>query len=117
MGKQVKLLENHSHFLSDTVYVDLRIGDQLIIHIDLAFRHILKQIQTTQKGTFAGTGRTNHHDNLSLTDMLVNSVKYGQISKFFMQILYFDHLCSSFLRTLLAHDEFVSRVRRHKSRD
>ena len=74
MRKQVKLLENHAHFLPD--FVDIHLGriDHLVIHINLALCHLFKQIQASEEGTLSRARRTNHDDDLPRRYMLVNPI-------------------------------------------
>ncbi len=74
MRKQIKLLEYHPHLLSDYIDIYLRRIDLLVIHIDFTFRHILQQVQATQKCAFTRAGRADDDNHLSLRDMLVYPV-------------------------------------------
>ncbi len=74
MREQVKLLEHHAHFLPHFIDVDLGRVDQLIVHVDLALRHVLEQVQASQESALAGTGGTDHNDDFSGGDMFVDAV-------------------------------------------
>ena len=70
----------------------------MAVYLYLAGCGRLKEVQTTQKGAFPGTGRTNQANDLSFAHLQVDAAQNLKSAKAFMQIVnpYLCHLTASF---------------------
>ena len=53
MGKEIEVLEDHPHFLTDEIDIRLRVIDHLPVDIDLALRRHFEHVQAADQGAFA----------------------------------------------------------------
>ena len=91
MGEQVEVLKHHTHFLSYLVYVNLGVVYLLIVDEYFAFARCFKQIDTSQKGTFARAGGADNDHDLAFFDMLIYSAKHLKLAKGLFQIFNLYH--------------------------
>ena len=70
IGKQVKMLEHHSHLTADFIDICILGSDLLVIKPYLSRCGDLQEIQTAEKGGFSGSGRSDNNHLFSLIDML-----------------------------------------------
>ena len=85
MRKQVKMLENHSHFLTEAVDVQLYflsgsidiffLRDVHAIENDLAVCRFFQKVQTAKESRFTGTGRSDHYHYITSVDIRCYTVQ------------------------------------------
>ena len=79
MREQVKMLKNHAHFLSETVDVQFYffagsiniffLCDIYAVKNDLTVCRLFKEVQTSEKSRFTGSGRSDHYHNITFVDI------------------------------------------------
>ena len=74
MGKQVKVLENHTDILPDFLNVSLFFRNILSLNEYSSAVRLLKQVNAPQNRRFSRTGRANESYYLSLLNLKVNSL-------------------------------------------
>ena len=85
MRKQVKMLENHSHFLTETVdiqfYFFARSVDVFFlcnihsIENNLTVSRLFQKIQTAKKRRFTGTGWSNNYHYITFVDICCHTIQ------------------------------------------
>jgi hypothetical protein len=68
MGKQIKVLKNHAHFLADLIDIAVFVCDIFTLKPYFSAGRRFQQIQATQKSAFPAAGRTDDGDALALLD-------------------------------------------------
>ena len=79
MWEQVKMLKNHAHFLSEAVDVQFYFLSGSIdifflcniytIKNDLTVCRLFKEVQTSEKSRFTGSGRSDHYHNITFINI------------------------------------------------
>ena len=79
MWKQVKMLENHAHLLTEAVDVQFYfpagsiniffLCDIYAVKNNLAVCRLFKEVQTSEKSRFTGSGRSDHYHNITFINI------------------------------------------------
>ena len=85
------MLEHHAHVLANLVDVGAGGGDVLPFEKDLAAGRRFQQIQTAQKGGFAGAGRPDDGNFFAGRDGFGDALQHRNAAEGFGQILNLDH--------------------------
>ena len=80
------MLKDHPHLLPEVVDPGMVIGHFLIFEKYLAGFRSFQQIQTAQKCTFAGAGRSHDKDHFAAGNFAVDTVNGADIAELFDQI-------------------------------
>ena len=91
MVEEVERLEHHAHLLAQFGHVGFWGHDVLALHDDFTAVGLFQEVQTTQKGTLAGTRRTDNGDYFAFVDGYVYVVEYGEVTIFLDQVFDFYH--------------------------
>ena len=91
-------MENHPHFHAELVDVEFLLRNQLVVHIDFTGCRLLQQVQTAEKGRFAGAGRPDHDDFFAFLDVLCDAVQNDQLSEILVEIMNAYHVRASSFR-------------------
>ena len=83
MGKKVKVLEDHAHFLAMLIDIALWRVYTCLFKPNLTGGRFFQKVQAAQKGAFAGAGRADDDNLLPLVDGEADVVKDGVVSEFF----------------------------------
>ena len=89
--EQVKMLKNHAHFLSEAVDVQFYflsgsidiffLCDIYTIKNDLTVCRLFKEVQTSEKSRFTGSGRSDDGYDFALADADGDILQHGQVLK------------------------------------
>ena len=91
VGKEIEMLEYHSHLSADHVDVRALIGQVCSLEDDLAACGHLQEIEAAQECRFSGTGRADDDDLLASSDILRDTVEHIVVAKGLSEILHMDH--------------------------
>ena len=69
MGKQIKMLKHHTHFLSMNIDIRLLVCDIRSFEENLASGGNLQKVQAAQESRLAGAGGTDDYHHLPLVDI------------------------------------------------
>ena len=75
MGKEIEVLEHHTHSLTMDIDVCFDICDIHTIKINVSASRHFQQIQAAQKCGFTRTGRTDNNHNFTFFDFCIDAVQ------------------------------------------
>ena len=92
MGKQVEVLEHHAHFLPHGVKLTVRHMCQVLaLEQDLSAAGLFQAVQTPEKGTLTGTGRSDNDHFFALFNVGGNVFQNVEIAERLVQMFNLDH--------------------------
>ena len=72
--EEIEMLEHHAHVAAVYIYINLHVCDIYTVEDDLTAGRILHTVETTEKCTLAGTGRTDYNNDITLVDSDIYTV-------------------------------------------
>ena len=75
MRKEVEVLEDHTHLLTEMIQVYLAVGDDLTIHFNGAVCRFFQKVQTSEEGGFTRAGGADDDHNIAGIDIQIYTVQ------------------------------------------